>query len=85
MFLEIITPDEKIFEGEVDHATFPGSKGSFQVLNDHAAMVSSLGKGDLKMVITHNKKTEETHMAIDGGVVEVLNNKVLVLAEHVEK
>ncbi|PIB37020.1 ATP synthase F1 subunit epsilon [Reichenbachiella sp. 5M10] len=85
MFLEIITPDEKIYEGEVDHATFPGSKGSFQVLNDHAALVSSLGKGDLKIVSTHNKKREELHMAIDGGVVQVLNNKVLVLAEHVER
>lgn len=85
MFLEIITPDEKIFEGEVDHATFPGSKGSFQVLNDHAAMVSSLGKGELKIVATHEKKTQETHMAVEGGVVEILNNKVLVLAEHVGK
>ncbi|MCV9388344.1 ATP synthase F1 subunit epsilon [Reichenbachiella ulvae] len=85
MFLEIITPDENVFAGEVDHATFPGSEGSFQVLNDHAAMVSSLGTGDLKIVSTHNKKTEEIHMAIDGGVVEILNNKVLVLAEHIEK
>ncbi|UXP33439.1 F0F1 ATP synthase subunit epsilon [Reichenbachiella agarivorans] len=85
MFLEIITPDEKIFKGEVDHATFPGSEGSFQVLNDHAAMVSSLGKGDLKMVITHDKKTKEVHMGIDGGVVEILNNRVLVLAEHVDR
>lgn len=85
MFLEIITPDENVFAGEVDNATFPGSEGSFQVLSDHAAMVSSLGKGDLKIISTHNKKTEEIHMAIDGGVVEVLNNRVLVLAEHIEK
>lgn len=85
MFLEIITPDEKVYEGEVDYATFPGSDGAFQVLNDHAAMVSSLGTGDLKIVATHDKKTKEIHMAVDGGVVEVLNNKVLVLAEHIEK
>jgi len=83
MFLEIITPDEKVFEGEVDYATFPGNDGAFQVLSDHAAMVSSLGKGDLKIVATHEKKTKETHMAVDGGVVEVLNNKVLVLAEYI--
>ena len=41
MFLEIVTPDEKVFEGEVISATFPGSDGSFQLLNNHAAMVST--------------------------------------------
>ena len=45
MQLEIITPDKTIFDGEVESATFPGSKGSFQVLKDHAALISSLDKG----------------------------------------
>ena len=48
MFLEIVTPDEKVFEGEVVSASFPGSDGSFQILNNHAAMVSTLGKGDIR-------------------------------------
>lgn len=80
MFLEIITPDEKIFEGEVMHATFPGSDGSFQVLNNHAAMVSVLGKGDIKY---QQEKQKEVHMLVEGGVVEVINNKVNVLVEKI--
>ncbi|WP_109832797.1 FoF1 ATP synthase subunit delta/epsilon [Reichenbachiella versicolor] len=84
MYLEVITPDERIFEGEVDHATFPGSDGAFQVLNDHAAMISSLGYGDLKIVQTIEKKTKEFHYGIQGGVVEIVNNKILVLAEGVD-
>ena len=84
MFLEIITPDEKVFEGEVDSATFPGSDGSFQVLNDHAPLMSTLGNGELKYKITSkDKKTTETILDVEGGVVEVLNNRVIVLAEKV--
>ncbi|MEQ8580293.1 MAG: ATP synthase F1 subunit epsilon [Marinoscillum sp.] len=85
MFLEIVTPDEKVFEGEVESATFPGSDGSFQVLSDHAAMISTLGDGDIKFIREVNKKDEETHIAVSGGVVEVLNNKVTVLAEKIIK
>ena len=75
MNLEIITPDKKVFSGEVEVVTLPGTDGSFQVLKDHAALVSTLGKGILK--------ADKQEFAIDGGVVEVLNNKVLVLAEAV--
>ena len=84
MFLEIITPDEKVFEGEVDSATFPGSDGSFQILNNHAPLISTLGHGELKYKITSkDKKTTETIIDVDGGVVEVLNNRVIVLAEKI--
>jgi F-type H+-transporting ATPase subunit epsilon len=76
MFLEIITPDRKVFAGEATVLTLPGVGGSFQVLNDHAAIVSTLQKGEL----TADKQTFQ----IEGGVVEVLNNKVLVLAEGVQ-
>ncbi len=85
MFLEVITPDEKVFEGEVESATFPGTEGSFQILNDHASMVSSLGAGDLKYIVQKEKKKEEVHIGLIGGVVEVLNNKILVLAEGIKK
>ncbi len=79
MHLEIITPDQKVFDGEVESATFPGSDGSFQILNDHAPLISSLAKGDLIYV-----NNEGTHnLVVDGGVVEVLNNKIIVLAEAV--
>jgi len=85
MFLEIITPDEKVFEGEVESASFPGSSGSFQVLNDHTALISSLGEGDMKFLIQKDKKLEVVKIGLTGGVVEVLNNKVLVLAEGIKK
>ncbi len=79
MLLEIYTPDKKVFEGQVDSATFPGSKGAFQVLNNHAALISTLDKG---MVIYKNKNGTRELM-IRGGVVEVLNNKVILLAEGI--
>jgi len=79
MYLEIVTPDQKVFEGEVLSATFPGTDGSFQILNHHAPLLSTLKKG----IIVYKDKKEEFEVAIDGGVVEVLNNKVVVLAESI--
>lgn len=79
MLLEIVTPDKKVFEGEVNAVTFPGSDGEFQVLSNHAPLISSLGKGSLR--IAASGKNEE--MIVDGGVVEVLNNHIIVLAESV--
>lgn len=81
MFLEIITPDEKVYEGEVVSATFPGSEGSFQVLNDHAAMVSPLGTGDIAYKYMDHDKPKDVIIRVSGGVVEIHNNKILVLAE----
>ena len=83
MFIEIVTPDKKVFEGEATRAIFPGTDGSFQILNNHAALVSTLGKGNIIFVKTLNNKSEEVQMEVDGGVVEVLNNKVTVLAEKI--
>lgn len=80
MFLEIVTPDEKVFEGEVVSASFPGSDGSFQLLNNHAPMVSTLGKGDIRY---KQEKEKEVHILVEGGVVEVMNNKVNVLVEKI--
>ena len=80
MKIEIITPDKKIFAGEAVSATFPGTEGSFQVLNQHAPLVSTLGRGD---VIVDTGAGGKQAFTVDGGVVEVLNNQVLVLAEAV--
>lgn len=78
MHLEIITPDKKVFEGEVAIVTFPGSDGSFQVLNNHAPLVSLLKDG----VVEYKTDSKETsQVAITGGVVEVLKNNVIVLAD----
>jgi len=78
MHLEIITPDKKLFEGEAKSLTVPGSEGSLGVLNNHAPMIASLKKGKVKVItITSEIKNFE----IKGGVIEVLKNKVVVLAE----
>ena len=77
MHLEIITPDKKVFEGEVAIVTFPGSDGSFQVLNNHAPLVSLLKDG----VVEYKTSEKVAQVAITGGVVEVLKNKVIVLAD----
>ncbi len=79
MLLEILTPDKKVFEGQVDSATFPGSKGSFQVLNNHAPLISTLDKGK----VMYKGKNVEDELIIGGGVVEVLHNKVVLLAESI--
>lgn len=79
MTLEILTPDKAVFQGEVTSVTVPGVLGSFEVLNNHAPIISILDDGK---VIIRNGKTEES-IQIKGGVVEVLNNKITVLAEGV--
>jgi F-type H+-transporting ATPase subunit epsilon len=81
MYLEIITPDKKIFEGEVSLASFPGSDGSFQVLNNHAPLISLLADG----VVEYKTKEARVSVKITGGVVEVLKNKVIVLADGVRE
>ena len=78
MFLEIITPDKKVFSGEVEAIKLPGAEGSFGILDNHAPIIATLKKGIVK--VTDNKKVVE-NFEINGGVVEVLNNKVIVLAE----
>ena len=77
MNLTIITPDKQIFDGEADLVQLPGSDGLFEILNNHAPMISALGKGKVKI----GNNNEFNFIKINGGVVEVLNNKILVLAE----
>ena len=79
MFLEIITPDKKVYSGDVQAVKLPGAEGSFGVLNNHAPLIATLKKGTVK--ITNTKNTIE-NFEINGGVVEVLNNKIIVLAEN---
>jgi len=79
MHLEILTPEKKVFEGEVTTATFPGADGSFQVLDHHAPLISLLKEG----VVEYKGKEGAKNVTISGGVVEVLKNKVIVLATGV--
>jgi F-type H+-transporting ATPase subunit epsilon len=80
MHLEIITPDKTVYQGEVEYVQLPGSEGSFGILKNHAPIIASLGKGELNF--TDNKNQKQS-MNINGGVVEVLNNKISVLAEQI--
>ncbi|MBD1392487.1 ATP synthase F1 subunit epsilon [Mucilaginibacter glaciei] len=79
MTLEILTPDKKVFEGEATSVTLPGALGSFEILNNHAPIISTLNDG--KLTIKGTGKDEV--FMIQGGVVEALNNKVTVLAEGI--
>ncbi|WP_118194201.1 ATP synthase F1 subunit epsilon [Albibacterium indicum] len=79
MTLNILTPDKLVFEGTVTSVTVPGTNGSFQILKNHAPIISTLSDGDV--IINENNK--EQIIGIKGGVVEVLDNKIIVLAEAV--
>jgi len=78
MYLEIITPDKKVFEGEVKLIQLPGSKGGFEILKNHAPIISTLEKGVIKIKDQNN---EEQLFEVDGGVVENKANKIIVLVE----
>ena len=78
MFLEIITPDKKLFSGEVKSIVLPGTDGKFGILNHHAPIISSLKKGTVKVTDAVEKIQ---NFEIKGGVVEMLNNQVIILAE----
>ena len=78
MLLEIITPDKKLYSAEIKSVTLPGSTGSFGVLKNHAPLISSLKKGTVK--VTDEQKQNHS-FPIKGGVIEVLKNKIIILAE----
>ncbi|MEM6633507.1 MAG: ATP synthase F1 subunit epsilon [Bacteroidota bacterium] len=80
--LEIVTPEGKAFEGTVEKATVPGIEGSFQVLFNHAPIISTLGKGVVKVETEAGKSLS---YAIEDGVAEVLNNKMVVLVESLRE
>ncbi|MCX6208887.1 MAG: ATP synthase F1 subunit epsilon [Bacteroidetes bacterium] len=78
MTLEILTPEKKIYSGNVYGVQMPGISGLFEVLDKHAPLVSALGKGNLKVLET---KTATKSYTIQSGFVEVLNNKTTILLE----
>jgi F-type H+-transporting ATPase subunit epsilon len=78
MQLDILTPEHKVYSGNVYGVQLPGIEGSFEILENHAPMIASLGNG--KMKIIKDKNTTEVY-EITGGFVEVINNKASVLIE----
>jgi F-type H+-transporting ATPase subunit epsilon len=80
--LEIVTPQRVVYDGSAVSFTAPGTLGSFQVLYNHAPLLSSLAVGRIKLV---NDSGEETSYATSGGFVEVRENHVVTIAETVER
>jgi len=78
MFLEIITPDKKVYQGEVKMIQLPGSKGGFELLNNHAPILSTLDKGTIRII---DENDVEKLFEVDGGVIENKANKIIVLVE----
>jgi F-type H+-transporting ATPase subunit epsilon len=78
MNLEIVTPDQTVFQGEAQLVQLPGLDGSFEVLDHHMPMIAGLTKGNVRVVDSSKK---ESSYEIKGGVIEVLHNKVLVLVQ----
>lgn len=96
MYLEIVTPEKKIFQGEVSSVQLPGTDGLFQVLTNHAPIISTLKTGTVKVRLADDTKTLDTmsgdivldtsddktiRVNIKGGVVEMMNNNIIVLAD----
>ncbi len=80
MKIEIITPDRNIYKGEIRSVRVPGRKGSFQVLKDHAPIISTLDAGT---VIITDDQGNEVRFEITGGVIEVKRNRIILLADSV--
>jgi len=91
MFLEIVTPEASIFQGEVESVTVPGVDGEFQMLNHHAAIISLLQKGKVKIKgnFTINEKFQDKFtkekdssvLLINSGTVELNDNKIIILVD----
>lgn len=92
MYLEIVSPEATLFRGDVNSVTVPGIDGEFQMLDNHAPIVSVLQEGDVKFDgnITLEEEVAEkfsknsdgkTVLHIQSGTVEMKNNKVIVLAD----
>lgn len=78
--LEVVTPDKEIFSGQVESVTVPGVMGSFQVLVGHAPIIATLGRGNVKI---QPDGQEEVVLKAQDGVIEVLNNKAIILLERI--
>ncbi len=92
MFLEIVTPEASIFRGEVESVTVPGVDGEFQMLNNHAPIVSLLQegkvriKGDVNVEERYQEKFEKEDkttrvLKIKSGTIELNDNKIIILVD----
>ena len=82
MHLEIITPQKTVYSGEADRVKLPGVKGQFELLNNHAPIISTLTKGSIRII---KGKEEPVFYAVEGGIAECKSNKIIVLTEQAEQ
>ncbi|MEY2829834.1 MAG: hypothetical protein RIQ33_1692 [Bacteroidota bacterium] len=80
MTLEILTPEKKFFSGEVESVLFPGTDGKFEILKGHAPLISSLKNGEIRI----RQNSKDTTITINGGFVEILNDKINVMVEGIK-
>ena len=78
MKLSVVSPEETLYEGEVKSVKMQGIDGKFQVLNNHAPLISALGKGD---IVIEEISGEEKSFAINSGLVELAKNEIHILAQ----
>ena len=78
MFIEIITPEKYLYKGQVKSIKLPGSTGEFEVLNNHAPIISTLKSGNIRVI---DSKEDVENFKINGGVIELQNNKVIILVD----
>ena len=78
MKLNIITPEDTLYEGEVKSVQLQGTDGKFQLLNNHAPIISALAKGKIKIT---DKNDQTIEYEINGGLVEMSKNKIQILAQ----
>lgn len=81
MYIQILTPSGKVFEGEGSSIKVPGTGGQFEVLENHAAIVSSLDAGTVRIILADGKTK---NIEIKGGFIEVLRNEVALLVTGAE-
>lgn len=77
MNVEILSPEAQIFEGEASYVGLPGTDGSLGILKDHAPLITTLREGEVVLKTSNG----EQRFAVKGGSVEVLNNRITILAE----
>ena len=81
LYLEIVTPSKSAFSGDIKSITVPGTKGRFQVLKNHAPIISTIDVGMIKVDLLDGKAN---YYSTAGGTIEVLDNKVIILVDSIE-
>jgi len=76
MFLEIVTPEKTLYSNDIKYVKVPGSMGQFGVLKDHAPIISTLEKGEIKVV---EPDDDEKIFEVKGGVIEIIKNNIIIL------